>query len=197
MVPADMHPGLNPWNGAIRFPEGTEDVNVFFRCQSYITITGLLEGPSCYTTDDVDRWSYTRAIDRAVSAGRATPATVDGQRRRVLTVFSIVFIRRQGTETIALIQNQLLDRDTYGPAYVAAQIYYEGPNVCRCSIAADHFLRYRVRTDGTADVTLVPERRRCQVCLNHIVSGMRFIPGQLDGRSIETVMEVARFGGGL
>jgi hypothetical protein len=80
---------------------------------------------------------------------------------------------------------------------VAAQIYYEGPNVCRCSIAADHFLRSRVRTDGTADVTLVPERRRCQVCLNHIVSGMRFIPGQLDGRSIETVIEVARFGGGL
>ena len=43
IVPADMYPGINPWDGAIESPEGSEDVEVVLRCKGRITGAGQLE----------------------------------------------------------------------------------------------------------------------------------------------------------
>jgi len=189
MTPADMRPGLNPWNGTIPFPKGEADVNVLIVCQGMISPTGVIETASCFT-DDPANGTYIRALKRVVDAARADPAVVDGARTRVFTVFSVLFLRQQGVETIALFQNDMADRERYGVAYVAPQIHYPGPPTCRCSTNRRFIRRFVVAADGTATVEFPPGLERCQMCWNNRVARMKFIPGQVDGEFAETTMNM-------
>ena len=113
---------------------------------------------------------------------------MNGKRVEVNTVFSILFLRRQGTETIALFQNDMADRERYGVAYVAPQIYFFGPPLCSCSTNRRYVRRFVVAVDGTARVELPPGLERCQACWDNRVTKMKFIPGQVDGEFVETTM---------
>ena len=189
MTLADMGPGVNPWNGRIRFPEGTDDVNVLIRCEAAITIVGALERLSC-STEEPDHRPYTSALERAARAARASPAVVDNSRRRVITVFSVLFLRQEERETIVLFQNDMSSRTEHGVGYVAPQIYYLPPASCTCPTNQRYFRRYVVDEDGTARVELPPELERCQTCLNNRTERMLFIPGQVDGRNVQTTMNL-------
>jgi len=202
IVPADMHPGVDPWGGAIEFPAGSDDVEVVLRCKGRITETGQLENIYCdiarfmadqYIVNDPEDRPYVYAIYRTADAVRVTPATIDGQQRDVTTVFSFVFARENGNETITLFQNQLLNRDQFDPNYLAPQIYErEQPGLRFCIMPIHDALRYRVQIDGTADVTVIPQTDRRQDCVERSVNHQGFIPAQLRGQPIEAAMVIIR-----
>ena len=150
---------------------------------------GAIERWSC-STDDPNHWPYTRALERALRSARVSPAVVDNSRRRVVTVFSVLFLRQQERETIVLFQNDMSSRAEHGVGYVAPQIYYLPQASCTCPTNQRYFRRYVVDEDGTAKVELPPELERCQTCLNNRVARMRFIPGQVDGRNVQTTMNL-------
>lgn len=187
MVPADMRPGLAPWNGSIHFPEGTEDVSVFISCQGTITSTGLLEDVECFG-DRSDGFAYVTALDHATKSARATPALVNGRRHEVTTVFSFLFLRQNKKETIALFQNDMSDRNEYGLTYVSPQLYKMPQRYCYCNPTRSYSYRYTVHVDGTAEVALPSDLQRCQACWSNRAAGIRFIPGHLDEKRVETHM---------
>jgi hypothetical protein len=189
VVPADMGPGANPWNGLIRFPKGAEDVSVFVKCQGVITINGHIHDSRCFT-DASDHWAYTTALDRVLGSARVEPATVDGRPREVLTVFSFLFLRKQQKETIILFQNDMSNRDEYGLAYVAPQLYSFPSSSCKCKANRRYFRRYIVDVDGTAEIDLPPDLDRCQMCWSSHVAEMKFIPGHVNGKFVQTAMDV-------
>jgi hypothetical protein len=189
MIPADMAPGISPWSGLIVFPEGTDDVSVFISCQTSITITGTIGAPGCFS-EHPDSFSYIRAIERAARSARADPAVVDNVRREVATVFSVLFLRQNGTETIALFQNDMSSRAEYGVGYVAPQIYYVPPSWCRCSTSQRHLQKFLVSETGEASIEAPPGLERCQACWNERAAEMRFIPGHVDGRNVEAAMSI-------
>lgn len=201
-VPADMYPGVNPWGGSIEFPAGSDDVEVFLRCQGRITEAGQLDGIYCdiarlvdegYVVNAAEDWPYANAIYSAVDSAKVTPATVEGQRRDVTTVFSFVFAREEGKERITLYQNHLLNRDQSGSTFVAPQVYErDRPGLRFCIMPKHDALRYRVRIDGTADVTVMPQTDRRQGCVDRSIAHQGFIPAQLDGQPIEAMMEILR-----
>jgi len=200
--PADMHPGINPWGGAIEFPAGSDDVEMFLRCQGQITEAGQLEGVYCdvarlvdggYIVNAPEDWPYANAIYRATEPVRVTPARIEGQRQAVMTVFSFVFARERGKETITLFQNHLLNRDQSRSTFVAPQIYErERPGLRFCIMPKHDALHYRVRIDGTADVTVMPRTDRRQDCVDRSLAHQGFIPAKLDGQPIEAMMEIIR-----
>jgi hypothetical protein len=190
MVPADMGPGPDPWNGLIRFPKGKEDVNVFIKCQGVITINGRVHDSMC-VTDDPNHWQYTTALDRVLGTARVHPAVVDGRARQVLTVFSFLFVRKQQEEKIALFQNDMTSKDALGFTYVAPQLYYNPVSNCGvCGPNRRYFQRYTVHVDGTGAITLPPGYDRCQVCWDTYAEGLKFIPGHLNGKPVEASMQI-------
>jgi hypothetical protein len=189
MVPADMRPGPNPWNGMIRFPNGTEDISVFVKCQGVITINGHIHDSRCFT-DARNHVPYTSALDHVLGAARVAPATVDGRRREVVTVFSFLFLRKEQKETIILFQNDMANRDAYGMAYVAPQLYSFPSTSCHCNANRRYFQRYTVKVDGTAEVDLPADLDRCQQCSSYRAAEMKFIPGHVNGKFVQTVLDL-------
>ena len=53
-------------------------------------------------------------------------------------------------------------------------------------------LRYRVRIDGTADVTVMPRTDRRQDCVDRSIAHQGFIPAQLNGQPTEAMIEILR-----
>jgi len=202
ILPADIDPGINPWGGAIEFPAGSDDVEVVLRCKGRITEAGRLEDIYCGISRSMaeqqivnapEARPYFNAIYRAIEAVRVTPATIEGQQRDVTTVFSFVFVRENGKETITLFQNQLLTRDQYSSSYVAPQIYeLDRPGFLFCIMPKHDALRYRVRVDGTVDVVAIPRTDRRQRCVDRSVAHQGFIPARLDGQPIEAQLAIIR-----
>ena len=202
IVPADMHPGIDPWGGAIEFPAGSDDLEVVLRCKARITEAGQLEDVYCditrlmtesFITNDPEDRQYVIALNRAIEAVRVTPATIEGQPNEVMTVFSFLFVREEGKETIALFQNQLLNSEQQSFGYSAPQIYErERPARRLCIMPQRDALRYQVRIDGTADVVAIPRTDRRQDCVDRSVAHEGFIPAQLDGQPVEAPMVIRR-----
>ena len=108
-----------------------EDIycDVFERCQGLFTQAEPIEDLYCpatriptsspYFRYATDERQYLNAISRASESARMTPATVDGQRREVMTVFSFLFLRDAGKESIALFQSHLPSRDRAGLTFLA------------------------------------------------------------------------------
>ena len=202
MLPADMHPGIRPWGGVIEFPAGSDDVEIFLRCQGQITKAGQLEGIYCdaarlvddgYIVNALEDRSYVDAVYSAIEPVRVTPATIAGRPSDVITVFSFVFAREAGKETITLFQNHLLNRDQSEATFVAPQIYErEQPGLSYCIMPNYDALRYRVRTNGTADVAVMPQTDRRQDCVDRSIAHRGFIPARLDDQPIDAMMEIIR-----
>jgi len=224
VIPADMHPGIDPWDGAIEFPAGTDDVNVLAKCQGRITESGGVEDIYCnlfkrcrglfmqtanraepycpsvkspadsvYFANAPEDRQYLNAIYRASRSVRVTPATIEGQHQGVVTVFSVLFSREEGEELITLFQNQLQLHDEAGLSYVAPQIYERERSGLRlCAMPNYEALRYTVRMDGTADVSVIPRTAVRQDCVDRSVAHEAFIPGQRNGQPITAAMDIVR-----
>ena len=189
MVPADLGPGISPWNGLVPFPRGTEDVRVFIQCVGFIERDGHITDVSYYS-DDPGSARYIRALQCIMDVARAKPAVVNGTHRGVQTVFSVLFLRRDGEETIALFQSDLSNRAEFGFSYIAPQLYYGAPTSCGCGVSERYSRRYIVDVDGTAKLEIPPEVWECRACRESRVATMKFLPGRVGGKDVKMAFEV-------
>lgn len=184
-VPANIFVESSGLQETIRFPNYDNDVTALVRCETLITSRGRYKNTACYQELEAN-WRFENAILRAAPNASAVPAVVHGESRDIWTIFSVLFIRRNGNEAITLYPNHLLSFEKYGDEYIAPQQYYWGDGWPHCGGSGNMLLEHTVHVDGSVDTVHVEGvSETCGERIANYFPHTRYIPATLDGEPIE------------
>ena len=192
---ARFHDGPDAFAQSIRFPAGSDDVDVTVTCHRPGTRAGHVSIARCSSPADPDGIFSLAAVDAAENA-TIVPAVVDDRKQEVDFQFGVRFVRASGVETIDVFANNQRNAEKFGIDYVSAQRYsrHVKPRVCRGRGTAPEFAILEmavVGTDGRARQSRVYTGdadlgEACVGALQRQLADSLWIPAVHDGVSVES-----------
>lgn len=185
-VPAAFRTDQFSLVNAIPFPSGTDDVRVSLPCTTFINKQGSMAGTYCLAGDKESRRYEKNVIDASEHA-KMVPARVAGHRKEVTFKFTVIFLRKDGEESIYTVPNQFLNAGLLGANYVAPQLIYNRrlrfPRSCR---SVNLILRISVDVRGVPSYPRFHQGdalgRKCLPRVGKRIPKLRYIPGMVNGK---------------
>ncbi len=185
----------------IQFPESSDDVRLFVRCEARVGPSGAIVETGCYSDPKVDE-GYYRAVSQAAQGATMEPALVDGQAVTANVLYAVLFRSQDGQRTVAVVPNHGTNAKEFGFNYIAPQRYGANRHSPRSEVGL-LWIDAQMDAQGKArDINLIKTKwstREASRYAKMYLRDNRFIPGSVQGepRSMRFVRPVFGYRNGF
>ena len=188
-IPASFGESRATFIEKLRFPNHDNAPAILIKCGVSVQFGGVMSGAVCFSNEDhVIETRMRQLIVRASKTTRIKPATIDGKEHIVWFNFSIIYSQENGIKSIEILENQLLDIESLGPHYVAAQRSHSKQDLfCFDWRELPISILARISAEGqVTDITLSkdPKNNQCADEIEKLVRKSIFIPATAEGNAV-------------
>jgi hypothetical protein len=164
----------------IEMPESKKDFQQAVKCQAKVAANGRIIANACFNGEK----KFHRAIFKASESATVNPASINDDAKSVYLLYTVIFVKKDGTERVIVVPNHSTNLKEFGLAYVAPQrlVYKKQEYNLQCPDQPFyHLLTASIDSAGTISNVELSDRDRkcvkCRRCVEKVAGMSSFIPG--------------------